>query len=34
MKWDKWDEMMCKKDENWKWEISFYHEKKMRGLRR
>ena len=31
MRWNEWDEtdeMMCKKDEDWKWKISFYHEKK------
>lgn len=26
--WDwerKWDEIMCKKDEKWRWKIDFYH---------
>ena len=28
VRWSKWDEMMCKKDEECRWKISFYNEKK------
>ena len=28
MRWSKWNEMMCKKDEECRWKIFSYHEKK------